>query len=139
MSSPKTLNFQLLQIRSSIQEVIKNQKIHEDVLISHNYRFDDMEKRADAVENRLDLVEVRLDKMEVRLTKVEARLDKVEERLDKIEVRLEKLETRMDRLEQKLDQVISLLLAERDERIAMFSIITNHDKRLCALETKLIS
>lgn len=89
-------NQQILEIRKDVAEILRRQQIHEDVLIGHNLRFDDVESRLDA------------------------------------------LEKRMDRIEQKLDQVISLLMSEREERMAMMAILVSHDKRLTALENKLL-
>lgn len=96
-------NQQILEIRKDVAEILRRQQIHEDVLIGHNLRFDDVESRLDALEKRMD-----------------------------------KLEKRMDRIEQKLDQVISLLMSEREERMAMMAILVSHDKRLTALENKLL-
>ena len=89
-------NQQILEIRKDVAEILRRQQIHEDMLIGHNLRFDDVESRLDA------------------------------------------LEKRMDRIEQKLDQVISLLMSEREERMAMMAILVSHDKRLTALENKLL-
>lgn len=110
-------NQQILEIRKDVAEILRRQQIHEDVLIGHNLRFDDVESRFDSLE---------------------ARMSKLEERMDKLEKRMDKLEERMDRIEQKLDQVISLLMSEREERMAMMAILVSHDKRLTALENKLL-
>lgn len=132
MNYSKINNEILLEIRNDVAGLRERQLVHEEVLIGHNHRFDALDVRLDPVETRLDHLEVRMDVLEKRMNTLEKRMDALEKCMDALELR-------MDRIESKLDKVIGLLINEREERMAMMSVLVSHDKRLNALESTILT